>query len=191
MKKFTKIIKKTLLYNLIIFDFILLESSISKISNFFIEKFDNILLSSNSFLKKKFLRVSLTETVKSFKRYIRLFYFLKKKRNKKIITIFSSDSNLELLKLLFKQYKLTSFFYLNSTNSILYSFKFLKSLLFLEQPFNKSNFLSFFFKNFFLLQTINSLEDNLHYNTYKIFASLDDYKKIIFIGLILISIFKK
>ncbi len=46
-------LKKTLLYNLIIFDFILLESSTKKISNFFIQKLEiNI---KKKYLKKKYL----------------------------------------------------------------------------------------------------------------------------------------
>ena len=187
MKIFDKTIKKTLLYNLIIFDFILLESSTHKISNFF---FENLEITNS--IKKKSSRLSLEETTKSFKRYIRLFSFLKKIKKKNLITIFSnSDQNFELLKILFKQYKLNCLINLSTTKLLPTSTKYLKSVLFLEQSFNKSHFLSFFFKNFFLLQSVNSFEDSVHYSTYKIFSSLDDYKKLIFLGLILVSIFKK
>ena len=71
-------LKKTLLYNLILFDFILLESSTKKISNFFIEKLEiNI---PNKKLKKKYLRLPVEEILKSIKRFIRFLYFFKKKK---------------------------------------------------------------------------------------------------------------
>jgi hypothetical protein len=178
-------LKKTLLYNLIIFDFILLESSTKKISNFFIEKLEvNI---QKKKIKKNYLRIPVEETLKSIKRFIRLLYFLKKKKS--LITFISnSDQNIELLKLLFKQFNLTCFINFNSEFT---PNKFLKSGIFLEYPLLKSKFLSLFFKRIFLLQSINSFENSSHYNIYKIFSSLDDYKKLIFLGLILVSIFKK
>lgn len=71
-------LKKTLLYNLIIFDFILLESSTKKISNFFIQKLQLNIQKKD--LKKKYLRIPVEETVKSVKRFIRLLYFIKKKK---------------------------------------------------------------------------------------------------------------
>lgn len=191
MKTFDRNIKKTLLYNLIIFDFILLEASTYKISNFFIEKFETS-STSNRLLQKKFLRLSLNEIVKSFKRFIRLLSFLKKIKKKSLITIIAnSEQHVELAKILFKQYHLTCLINFNHRSLMSTSSTFLKSVLFLEYSFNKSHFLSFFLKNFFLLQTINSFEDNLHYSLYKIFSSLEDYKKLIFLNLILISIFKK
>jgi len=178
-------LKKTLLYNLIIFDFILLESSTKKISNFFIQKLEINIQKKD--LKKKYLRIPVEETVKSIKRFIRLLYFIKKKKSL-INFISNSDQNAELLKLLFKQFNLTCFITLNSDFT---STKFLKSAIFLEYPVTKSNFISLFFKQIFLLQSINSLENSLHYNMYKIFSTLDDYKKLIFLGLIIVSIFKK
>jgi hypothetical protein len=178
-------LKKTLLYNLIIFDFILLESSTKKISNFFIQKLEINIQKKD--LKKKYLRIPVEETVKSVKRFIRLLYFIKKKKS--LITFISnSDQNAELLKLLFKQFNLTCFITFNSDFT---SNKFLKSAIFLDYPVTKSNFISLFFKRIFLLQSINSLENSLHYNMYKIFSTLDDYKKLIFLGLIIVSIFKK
>lgn len=178
-------LKKTLLYNLIVFDFILLESSTKKISNFFIEKLEINIKKKD--LKKKYLRVPIEETVKSVKRFIRLLYFIKKKKS--LITFMSnSDQNTELLKLLFKQFNLTCFINFNSDVT---SNKFFKSVIFLDYPITKSNFLSLFFKRNFLLQSINALETSLHYNIYKIFSTLDDYKKFIFLGLIVVSIFKK
>lgn len=178
-------LKKTLLYNLILFDFILLESSTKKISNFFIQKLDTTI--HKKVLKKKFLRISVEEMVKSVKRFIRLLYFLKKKKSL-IILMSNSDQNTELLKLLFKQFNLTCFLTFNSE----FTFNtFVKSIIFLEYPVTKSNFISLFFKQIFLLQSINSFENSAHFNLYKIFSTLEDYKKLIFLGLIIVSIFKK
>lgn len=78
MKILKQNFKKTLLYNLIIFDFILLESSTNKISNFFLEK---VKTSTQKGLKTSF-RFSLEDTVKSFKRFIRMLTFLKSKKKK-------------------------------------------------------------------------------------------------------------
>lgn len=189
MKTFQTKLQKNLLYNLIIFDFILLESSTKKISNFFIQKFE---VNSQKMLKKKYIRMSLEDTTKAFKRFIRLLKFLSRLKKKKIITIIvHSDQTLELLKLLFAQFKLTCFIDLTTFFTIKPYQTFLKSVLILEHSITKSNVLSFFFKKFFLLQAVNPYYDSVHFNFYKIFSSLEDYKKLIFLGLIIVAIFKK
>ena len=63
----TNELRKTLLYNLILFDFILLETSTNKISNFFLEKIKKS--------KNQIVRLSLPQVVKSFKQFIKLQYF--------------------------------------------------------------------------------------------------------------------
>lgn len=67
-------LNKTLSYNLIMFNFILLEVSTKKISNFFIEK----LVLQNLKLKKAQYRVELFGLLIAFKRFIRSFFFYKK-----------------------------------------------------------------------------------------------------------------
>lgn len=188
MKILKQDFKKTLLYNLIIFDFILLESSTNKISNFFLEK---VKTSTQKGLKTSF-RFSLEDTVKSFKRFIRMLTFLKSKKKKNLFTfINNSEYTLELIFLVFKQFKLNCFFEYSSSCAILDSKRYLKSVLLFDFPLTKSNFLFFFFKKIFFLHMFNDYGNNVHYNTYKIFSSLEDYKKIIFLSLILVSIFKK
>jgi hypothetical protein len=187
MTVFKKDLKKTLLYNLIIFDFILLESSTKKISNFFIEKFET---ATQKNVKKNY-RLSLESTTTAFKRYIRFLNFLKKKKKNLLTFISHADQNLELLNLVFKNFKLDCFINFSSSCNIAESKLYLKSLFLLDFPTTKSNFLFFFFKKIFLIQSINDFEDSIHYNTYKIFSSLEDYKKIIFLSLIIVSIFKK
>lgn len=194
-------INKTLFYNLIIFDFILLESSSKKISNFFIEKFQN----------KKFLisRISLFPLIKNFKRFIRLLQFLKnisknslEKKNSikffnkyKFVNFFyfwvNSEYNLELLKIFFKKYKLFCFLHLNTFPPFIKSKFLLKTSFIFDQFLNLRKFFSFFFKKFYILHTFNSFSDSVHFNIFKIFADFNDYKKLIFLNLIFISIFKK
>lgn len=191
--------KNTLLFNLIIFDFILLESSSKKISNFFIEKVKH----------QKFLisRISLFPIIKNFKRFIRLLQFLKNISSQSLTKKFSknstptfinffyfwihSEQNLELLKLLFKKYKLFCFVHLNTFPPFFKSKFSLKTSLIFDQYLNLRNFFSFFFKKFYLLQSFNFFQDSPHYTIFKIFADFNDYKKLIFLGLIFISIFKK
>lgn len=176
--------QKTLLYNLIIFNFILLESSTKKISNFFIEN-----LSSLS-LKKNYSRISLAELVSSFKRFLRSLYFLKKHKKKSLILMYGSELAVELLKLFFRKNKLDCFIGFNFKRKSSSSF-FSKKLIFLEYPVTQSAILSFFFSKFFLFQAINSFDDAKHFSLYKIFSTLDDQKKLLFFGLIIASIFKQ
>lgn len=186
MKILKQDFKKTLLYNLIIFDFILLESSTKKISNFFLEK---VKIITQKKLKNA-LRFSLEDTTKAFKRYIRMLNFLKKKPP--LFTIISiSENTLELMYSVFKQFKLTCSFEYSLSCAITNSKKNLKSVLLFDFPITQSNFLFFFFKKIFFIHSFNDYEDTVHYNIYKIFSSLEDYKKIIFLSLLIVSIFKK
>jgi hypothetical protein len=188
MKQLNNIIENTLFYNLIIFDFILLESSSKKISNFFVEKIKN--------KKNLIYRISLFSVFKTFKRYIRLLQFLQKKE--KYIKIFfyflyEKEEIFEVLSLLFNQYKLSCFLEFNLF-SPLFKHKFLrrtiKTTLIFDQYLNLNDFYSFFFKKFYLLYSFNSFLDS-SISTFKIVTDLSDYKKLLFIGLIFISFFKK
>lgn len=193
--------KNTLFYNLIIFDFILLESSSKKISNFFIEKVKN-----QNFLIS---RISLFPIIKNFKRFIRLLQFLKNlstksfeqkslinNYKKKQFTNFfyfwvHSEQTIDLFKLLFKNYNLSCFLHLNTFPPFFKSKFILKTSLIFDQYLTLRNFFSFFFKKFYLLQSFNSFQDSTYYSFFKIFADFNDYKKLTFIGLLFISIFKK
>lgn len=74
MKSLFKNIHSTLLYNLISFDFILIEISGNKISNFFLEKI---------FLSKLFYFICLVlfDVLKGFKLFIRILSFLARRTN--------------------------------------------------------------------------------------------------------------
>lgn len=191
MKNFQVFSKKTLLYNLIFFDFILLESSTQKISNFFIQKLETKYFNKGT---KKISFLSIEEVTKSFKRFLRLLKFLKTQNTTHLLTILvNTPEIITLLKSFFKQFKLKNLFIRLSASGIvspssLYS---THSVIFLDFAFTQAAFLSCFFKNCFLIQAINPVEDGIHYSSYKILADLEDYKKIIFFILLISSIFKK
>ncbi|MBR08226.1 MAG: hypothetical protein CMP48_11185 [Rickettsiales bacterium] len=189
MKHFNNTLHKNLFYNLIFFDFILLSSSSKKISNFFLEKI--------IFSKKKYLlHLLLYDLLKSFKQFIRLYLYIKKALTFKSLSFFmyiwsTNYQNIKLLKLLFKHYKIKiplkikNFFpvRINQSNH--------KNILTLDKKLNFNDCQNLFNKNFFLIQEINSYDSFLNFGTYKIYNDLTDFKKLIFIGLILIKIFKK
>lgn len=199
MTSCTTTVQKTLFYNLILFDFILLESSSKKISNFFIEKFkiSNILLA----------KIPLFPILKNFKRFIRLLYFLKatvSSTNRRRALAFQNQDSfnffyilvhseyiLKVFKLLFKQFNLSCIVSLNLFLPFVSINARLKTALIFDYSFSLQNFFSFFLKKFYLLHVFNSFQDNVHFLLYKIFADLSDYKKLIFLGLIFISILKK
>jgi hypothetical protein len=181
----TTSIKKTLLYNLIIFDFILLNSSTIKISNFFLEKV------KKKIKNKSLVRTSLFDLLKSFKQFIKLFKYIKKyKRQTTIYFWVSSEDTIHFLKYFFKRYKLRcnlkfDFFFPELLNQ-----NHLASSIIINYPLYKSKFFSFLYKKVYLIQSITS-SDSLDFSNYKIISDLDDYKKLIFFSLILRSIFKK
>lgn len=187
MKSFQTLSKKTLLYNLILFDFILLECSTQKISNFFIQKIQTI---GSHKAVNQLTYLSIDEVTKSFKRFIRLLKFLKKEKNKKITIIVNSFEIIKFLCSFFKNFKLNVTIRLNTLGVVPFSKNTVHSAIFLDFVIPQSLFSSYFFRNCFLVQSINSSGDSPHYSFYKIFADMEDYKKIIFFNLLLVSIFK-
>lgn len=181
----TSIIKKTLLYNLIIFDFILLDSSTIKISNFFLEKV------KKKIKNKSLVRISLFDLLKSFKQFIKLFRYIKKYKKTPIIYYWiSSEDTIHFLKCFFKRYKLRCLFNFNFFFPEFLGQNRLASSIIINYSLSKAKFFSFLYKKVYLIQSINSI-DYLDFSNYKIISDLDDYKKLIFFSLILSSIFKK
>ena len=147
-------IKKTLIYNLILFDFILLEVSTNKISNFFIEK-----IKSSKFI----LRLSLFDILKSFKQFIKLFTFINKYSKKKNIYFWvNSDYVIDFFSFFFKLYKpnFNTKFSLLLPTIIQHSS--LSSSIIINNFLSKNDFYSFFFKKLWLVQSIHTLnKENL------------------------------
>jgi hypothetical protein len=190
MKHFKKSIYNDLFYNLILFDFILLSSSNKKISSFFVEKY--------IFSKKNYLvRLVLFDLLKSFKRFIRIFQFIQKfskqQQLKSLLYIWLKESqNVIVLNMLFRKYKLpitlkVETFFPHKKNDFLD----FNNILIFDQKMSNNKYKNLFFKDYYLIQQINVFEEKSNWGSYKIFNSLTDFKKLIFIGLLLIQIFKK
>lgn len=188
MKKFKNNFHCVLLYNLILFNFILLESSTKKISNFFFDKF--IIANNNLFLTRAYGRLPTTDLTLTFKRFFLSFYFLKKIQKKILVTFLGNEEVIGILKPVFRSFKLNCYTRFNNFQRFpLYVSA--KPILFLEHKFTSSESLAFLFRRFFLQHAINACIKPQHTILYRIFSTLDDYKKLIFLSLILVSFFKK
>ena len=96
--------KKTLLYNIINLDFILLETSAHKISNFFLEKIKR--------KKNYIIRLVTSDVVKLFKKFLKLFNFIKKFKQLSYSFIYiwlGSDFLFEFFKFFFINFNLSCF----------------------------------------------------------------------------------
>lgn len=177
--------KKTLLYNLINLDFILLETSTHKISNFFLEK-----------IKKKknyIVRLAISDVVKLFKKFLKLFHFIKKFKRLSYPFIYiwlSSDFLFDFFKFFFHKYKMYCALNYSLFFPKIEKYINLKSSIVMDQFLTQKEFFFFFFNNLYLVSTLNYIE-SLDSFTYKIFMNFNDYKKLIFIGLLLNSVLKK
>lgn len=176
-------VKKTLLYNLVLFNFILLEVSTKKICNFFFEKY------TNSFSKKKFFKITTSALLIAFKRLFRFLFFFKRIKKKKLLSFFGTETIIEILKSVCKQFKHECFLSFNSSTVLNSSL--LKALIFFDLPITQTKLLAFFFKKNYFLYSFDAFNDSIHFNFFKIFTTLEDQKKIIFLGLIFMSVFKR
>lgn len=192
MNKLTKTILKTFFFNLIIFDFIFLNPLNKKVSNYYLQKV--------LFLKNKyFFHLSLFELLKSFKLFIRLFYFLSKYSNsnlfnKKILLYIwcNNIQDIYFLKFFLKKYKFNTFFEITNIFSFMTKkLNFFKNILIFDQKLKNNDYKNFFFQNLHLIQRVDMFKDNNFWSSYKIYNNVNDIKKLILFGLILIQIFKK
>jgi len=67
----------------------------------------------------------------------------------------------------------------------------LKNILVLDYQLMSNTYKALFFQNYHLIQTINPVEETINWGSYKVYNSLIDFKKLLFIGLILVQFFKK
>lgn len=187
MKGFNNKIKKSLLCNLIVFDFIFLTTFTKKTSNFVEKKYH---------IGKKLyiVRLAILEILKGLKRFLRFFQFLSKWINKKVLIYIclSSVQYIKFLQILFKKYNMNISLNINTLLPGLSLKKYdLKAILFLDKVFSKSNDKNLKFYNYFLVQEVNSSNNNNNLGSYKIYNNLDDFKKLLFLGIFLLQIFKK
>lgn len=183
---------KIFFYNLIIFDFIFLSPVNKKKSNFHLEQ---VTFSKH----KSYFRLSLFELLVGFKLFIRLFQFLLKKsltnkyKSQILLYIWSGNSqNIKFLNFFFNRYNLEiPFEIIGLFPRINNKFNFFKNILILDQPLKKNDYKNFFFKNLHLIQKVGTSQEPLSSGSYNIYNNLNDTKKLIFICLILIQVFKK
>lgn len=187
MKRFNNSIKKSLLYNLIIFDFIFLTNYTKKTSNFIVQKYN---VSKNLCI----VRLAILDLLKSLKRFLRSFQFLNKWKDKNVLFHICIDNPqyIKFLNIFFEKYNLN----LNLNISTLLpslnlkSYE-LKSILILDKFLVKNNYKNLNFYKFFLVHEINSFNMLNNSGVYKIYNNLNDFKKLLFLGIFIFQIFKK
>lgn len=187
MKVFNNKIQKSLVYNLIIFDFIFLTNYTKKTSNLFTKKYH---VSKKLYI----VRLAVFELLKSIKRFLRSFQFLNKWKNKKTLFYICVDNPqyIQFLNILLEKYKLNITF---NTSSCLPGANLksneLKSILVLDKFISNSGYKNLNFYQFFLVQEINSFSNINNTGSYKVYNNLNDFKKLLFLGIFLLQIFKK
>jgi hypothetical protein len=186
MTNFNSPLNKSFLYNLILFDFLFLINHTKK-SVMIFKKYKEI---KNTAL----VRLDVFELLKSFKRFVRSFYFLNKGLNKKMLVHICTDNlqHIKFLNILFKKYNLNIL--LNVTHllpRLNFNFFDLKSVLVLEKFLSYNNFKSLSFNHFFLVHEINTFTNDTNYGSFKIYNNFSDFKKLLFIGILLLQILKK
>ena len=187
MRGFNNKIQKSLLYNLIIFDFIFLTNYTKKTSNLAAKKYQ---------ISKKIYvtRLAILELLKSIKRFLRSFQFLNKWKDKKTLLYICVDNPqyIKFLNILFEKYNLNIALNIGTLlpGSSLKSNE-LKSILVLDKFLSNNNYKNLNFYQFFLIQEINSFNNINNSGTYKIYNNLQDFKKLLFLGIFLLQIFKK
>ena len=183
MKGFNNRIQKSLLYHLIIFDFIFLTHFTKK--------------SSNLNYKNKNLyvvRLAVLELLKSIKRFLRSFQFLNKWKKEEVL-FHINISNLQYIKflnILFKKYNLNTTLNISSIfPGLNIDIKKIKSILVLDKHLSENNYKKLNFNKFFLVQEINSFNNINNFGSYKVYNNINDFKKLLFLGVFLLQIFKK
>lgn len=159
---------------------------------------NNVNLSIKTFLNKKETLNFLDpiKTLKDLKQFIRLLQFLKyafklKKNIKRILLILADNPQYTLIieKILDKSKLPLDLTIINKNILNLQKNKSLKVLLKLDDSgTNLKNSNAFFNSNYFLINRINPNLNSLNDNTYKILTDLINFKKILFLLIILKSV---
>lgn len=176
-----------------------------ELSNFSLLKTENFkqknLKYINSFIKIQsnenyfsFLSLDLLQLIKSLKQYIRLIKFLSLKKNKHIY-LCSEFNNFFLIKLLLNKLFLTKYttIQVEKQNKVSFAkikkdhYDYSKILILLNLSLNssKNNLDKLVSNNLFLITEINSNIKTKNDNFYKIFNEISDFKKLIFLMLLL------
>lgn len=131
--------------------------------------------------------LNLFELIKTLKQFIRVLQFLKHCKDKEFILCSSNINILSFLRSYQKEFSLPEFLSFEQNFPKLKTLTSFRSLLLIEElPTLKSeSFLrNFFKKNILLLTKINAVFERGSYGTYKIYNDMSDYKKLIFLMVI-------
>jgi hypothetical protein len=187
MKGFNNKIQKSLLYNLIIFDFIFLTNYTKKTSNLVKKKYQ---------ISKKLyvVRLAILDLLKSIKRFLRSFQFFNKwkDKNKLFHICIDNPQYIKFLNVLFEKYDLNTTLNISTLlPGVSLKSNELKSILILDKFISNNNYKNLNFYQFFLVQEINSFNNVNNSGTYKVYNNLNDFKKLLFLGIFLLQILKK
>jgi len=178
-----KNINLTLYKSLIESDFILLNNSYNKNTAYLQQE---TLLSS----QKKISALNILQLIKSIKQFIRTIQFLQKQKNPCLHIIVENKQHFFLLKQYFNENPLK--FSINLQNSFLLkkknSLNSTQMIFSFKQEYSINNLKTLkrlFSENIFLIQKINSRIETNNWGTYKIYNDLFDFKKIIFLIILL------
>ena len=187
MKLFNNKIQKSLIYNLIIFDFIFLSNYTKTSSNLISKKYQ-------ASKKLHIVRLAIFELLKSIKRFLRSFQFFNK-WDKKVTFLHICIDNLEyinFLNILFEKYKLNTTLNISILlPRVEFKSNEFKSILILDKLLSINDYKSLSFNQFFLVNEINSLNNVHNCGAYKIYNNVNEFKKLMFLGVFLLQILKK
>ena len=169
-------------------------------SDFSIINFDNNISKNhvNSILKldkkNSIFSLELFQLTKDLKQFIRILQFLKSKKNKHIY-VYIDKIQLELFQKTINELFLKKNFTIKSDSFYKEDFykniKSIRLLLMLKDFLNKNLLNKFLENNVFLINSINSSLEKKSINTYKIYNKLNDFKKIIFLVILINKVLKK
>ena len=181
-----KNLNTNLLKVLIETDFLLLSSSkvTSKITNL---RHVDYSLKGSSLLNSTF-SLEIGELVKSLKQTIRLLQFIKAKESNKLYICTSNKQYLNLLNTYLNESNFKNSISIKGTLAKTNSTKDISQLLLLlDEPLgnNKKVFKKLFEEKIYLINKINSKIEANNWGTYKMYNSFSDFKKLIFLIVLL------
>jgi hypothetical protein len=128
------------------------------------------------------------ESTKTVKQLIRLLQFLKKQKSNFLHIVVNNKQHLDLLNTFFETSKINvPILIKESLPTNILPTNTLQMLMLLNEPINNKEtaFKRLFDKNIFLVNKINSRLEKNNWGTYKIFNELNDFKKIIFLLIVI------
>lgn len=180
--------KIKLINNLIVSDFIYIKKNKNykelKVYNSQIK----ILKSSN-----KLVVLDILEVFKQLKQLIRIFIFLKKNKINNINFLINNKQYQKLLLNFFNMY-LKNEISINILNTLMLNSNNVNSFLIIlnkNMHYEKNFFKNLILNNAFLVCLINLEKEIKNYGVYKIYNEISDFKKLIFLLVIISQIYKK